>query len=58
MKYTLTEIINKMESDIEWHSTEKSRYPDNSPEWNFHLGWLDSLVSYRYKLQYILDESK
>ena len=51
MNYTLAEILGRIEADITYHHNQVKLYPELSPDWNFHLGWVDALTSYRYKLQ-------
>lgn len=58
MKYTLSEILTKIEEDIVYHHNQLKLNREDSPDWNFHLGWVDALTSYRYKLQNILGNSK
>ena len=56
MKYTLSEILNKIEEDITYHDNQLKLYPELSQDWNFHLGWVDALTSYRYKLKDLLED--
>lgn len=51
MKYKLEDILDRIERDLSWHELCKDRALEGSPDWNFHLGWLDALTSYRDKLQ-------
>lgn len=53
MSYFLAEILTKIEEDLTYHSNQMSLYPELSQDWNFHLGWVDALTSYRYKLQHL-----
>ena len=51
MKYKLEDILDRIQRDLSWHELCKDQALEGSPDWNFHLGWLDALTSYRYKLQ-------
>lgn len=53
MKYTLVEILEQIQSDIDYHEGMYTAYPELSPEWNFHLGWVDALCAYRWKLKLV-----
>lgn len=58
MTYTLAEIISKIQEDITYHNNQLKLYPELSSDWNFHLGWVDALTSYRYKLKNLAEEPK
>jgi len=47
----LKDILKKIHEDISYHSDMVKFYPEESPDWNFHLGWVDALTSYRWKLE-------
>lgn len=56
MSYTLKEIVEGINKDITYHENMFRRYPELSADWNFHLGWVDALTSYRWKLKLLLEQ--
>lgn len=51
---SLDKIIEQIETDITYHSECVKQHMANTPDWSFHLGWVDALNSYRWKLKEIL----
>lgn len=54
----LIEILEQIQNDITYHDSAKNHFFENTPEWSFHLGWVDALTSYRYKLKRLVSEEK
>jgi hypothetical protein len=51
MHEALLEIIEEVREDISHHARMVGKYRECSPDWNFHLGWVNALTSYRWKLE-------
>jgi hypothetical protein len=56
MKEDLIQIIEKVREDISYHAQMVEHYPEDSMDWNFHLGWVDALTSYRWKLELLIKD--
>lgn len=54
MNHSIESILEGFRKDIKYHVSQVKFYPEGSKEWNFHLGWVDALTTYRYKLEAVI----
>lgn len=50
---SLHKVVSQIKEDINYHYNMLQKHPEQSADWNFHLGWLDALTSYRWKLEQV-----
>lgn len=53
-KHTVESILAGFNRDINYHDEQMKCYPEESKDWLWHLAVVDTLTTYRWKLESII----
>lgn len=53
----MKDILEKINYDIAYHNSQLKNYNEKSTDWNFHLGWVDALTTYRWQIEEFIKDS-